>query len=407
MADTSPIGTVPDSPPAFVRVVMLLLALAACGLSVYLFIKSWPNMGRPLGCGPDSGCDEVLSSRWSTVVSVPVSLPAAVVYAVILGLIFAVGPHSLPPARRKAWQVLVALAVAAMGAGLWFFGVQYFMLDRSFCLYCSMTHLCGLTLGALVLSRAWRVAMAPAIVGLVLVVAFIGVQVGVEPSRTVARGDQTASDDTGAGGDRVIELLDGKLRVFPHEAPIIGNPEAKHILVMLFDYGCPHCIAAHGALSQLQKQHEDELALVLMPAPLVRNCEYPDPRRWRPQFRQSCKVARLALAVFKADRSQFDAYDHWLVSGGSWRPYHESRRRAQQMVDAKALEAALADPWIEKYIAQGHAAYDASGSGQVPVILSGRLERPIFGHSGSNQDLINQIKKELGLGASPASPPED
>lgn len=404
MADASPIGAVPDSPPTPVRVAMMALALAACGLSVYLFVKSWPNMGQPLGCGSDSGCGEVLTSRWSKVAFVPVSLPAMVVYVAIIGLVIAVGPHSLPSVRRKAWRVLVALSVAAMGVGLWFFGVQYFALDRSFCFYCSATHLCAVVLAALVLWRAWRVALVPAIVGLALVGTFVIMQIGVESSNSLARGGPAASKDTRQSGGDVIELLDGKLNVRPHAAPIIGNAGVENILVMLFDYGCPHCIAAHGALSRLQKQHENELAIVLMPAPLVRNCENPDPR-WQDQFQQSCKVARLALAVFKADRRLFSFYDRWLISGRRWRAYHEARRQAEQMIGADILAAALVDPWVEKYIARGHAAYDASGSRQVPVILGNRLEKPIFGHSGGDKMLIDQIKKELGLGSSSASHP--
>src|SRR6478609_639956 len=61
------------------------LASVAALVSVYLLWLSLTALA-PAGCGPSSGCEEVLTSRWSRWFGVPVSGLAVAAYLAIVGV---------------------------------------------------------------------------------------------------------------------------------------------------------------------------------------------------------------------------------------------------------------------------------------------------------------------------------
>ena len=65
-----------------------LLIIAAMGAG-YLAWVSIHN-GPAAGCGPESGCNAVLQSRWAYWLDLPVSVPAVLVYLALLGM---TGPY--------------------------------------------------------------------------------------------------------------------------------------------------------------------------------------------------------------------------------------------------------------------------------------------------------------------------
>src|SRR5579863_6404510 len=99
------------------------LCLALLG-SAYL---AWISLtGRAsAGCGPGSGCSEVLSSRWAYWAGIPVSIPAFLVY---LALMVATAKHEAESGARYSdprWIAIVSLCGMVIGAGLWFGFLQY------------------------------------------------------------------------------------------------------------------------------------------------------------------------------------------------------------------------------------------------------------------------------------------
>src|SRR5205823_1080445 len=84
------------------RCVLVGLSALALILSAYL---SWRFLvgGSVIGCSTGNPCEQVLSSRWSTVGGVlPVSGLAAGSYLAILIASFFVGPTTAAPDRRLA-----------------------------------------------------------------------------------------------------------------------------------------------------------------------------------------------------------------------------------------------------------------------------------------------------------------
>src|SRR6187402_743909 len=88
-----------------------VLLVAALLVSIYL---GWVSFGGSAvgGCGPESNCDKVLSSRWS---------------------------------------LLVPAAWAVIGAVAWFVALQLFVI-KAVCPFCMAAHVCGLAAAAILLS---------------------------------------------------------------------------------------------------------------------------------------------------------------------------------------------------------------------------------------------------------------
>ncbi|HEY0457073.1 MAG TPA: vitamin K epoxide reductase family protein, partial [Verrucomicrobiae bacterium] len=102
---------------------MKFLALAALALSAYLASVSLQG-GSVAGCGPESSCDKVLHSRWSSWFGLPISLGAAALYVMIFILLWRLGPKVPAVQQRKAWKLLFPGAIAILGAAVWFSALQ-------------------------------------------------------------------------------------------------------------------------------------------------------------------------------------------------------------------------------------------------------------------------------------------
>lgn len=123
-----------------------VLVGVALAISAYL---AWFSLthGKVAGCGPESGCDAVLKSRWAYWLGIPVSLPALAVYASLLGGTFRLRPGLPAESRRWIWRLLIVLAVMIAGAALWFIFLQLVLIKR-ICPFCMVAHGCGLVGGS-------------------------------------------------------------------------------------------------------------------------------------------------------------------------------------------------------------------------------------------------------------------
>ena len=138
-----------------------ILALAGLGvlLTGYLTLVVWLGE-HPAYCGAESECDLVQSSRWSTLLGMPMSLWGLATYALLVGFAWRVR------SRPSAWRA--TLLVAGIGAGVsWFLTlVSVFQIEAT-CGYCLASFVLMNVLLVLVLLRrptrmpehAWRAAL--------------------------------------------------------------------------------------------------------------------------------------------------------------------------------------------------------------------------------------------------------
>ena len=156
-----------------------LICAAALGISMYLAWTAF-SMGTVFGCsgGDLIDCEHVLTSHWSKVMGVPVSVPAAGLYASLIALLaFARkdGPNRL---RQLVWGGMTLGSVMAGLAAMWFIGLQVF--EFKFCPYCLVVHTCGIILtGTMLASRFCPLSLKlkSASVSVIGISALVGIQV--------------------------------------------------------------------------------------------------------------------------------------------------------------------------------------------------------------------------------------
>jgi len=364
--------------------------LNVLGLSLSMMLSWHYFSGTDVaGCGGGSPCEEVLSSRWSSLWGIlPVSGLAVGTYLAMFIASLWVGRTGDTSIRRLAWGTLLLLSGAVMGSAWWFIVLQKWILER-FCFYCMTAHITGLLISLLILVRAFNSYDDPAdsagvsakdssrvrllrplqiigwvLLGLMLPAGMAALQVWSSPAKEVHGNvsQTTLTDD----GDRNV--------------PLSGSPEATYVVTLLFDYQCSHCQKIHWMLPEVIRQYEGRLAFVLRPAPLEPQCN-PYVAEQTDAFKNSCELARLAMAVWRTHRDTFAAFEHWLFTfetGSQWRPrsLDAARAKAEEWLGRDALQAALSDPWIDQYIQGGVTIFGQTaqqGAGMVPQMIFGSV----------------------------------
>jgi uncharacterized membrane protein/thiol-disulfide isomerase/thioredoxin len=359
------------------RFALTALSTLALALSAYL---GWHYLtgGSVIGCTGGSSCDQVLSSRWSSVAGVvPVAGLAAGTYLAILLASFFVGPATSLPDRRLAWGAMLILVGAAAGSAVYFVIVQKWLIG-AFCPYCIATHITGLLLGALVFWRALvqtddsspitkqRVlrplpAISLAIIGVALAGILAACQFAFSSRGAYQVGNSPANLPT----------------VDPHAALVVGSPDAPYVVTLLFDYKCPHCQKVHSMLDEAVGRYHGKLAFVLCPTPLESRCN-PYVARDVEEFSGSCDLAKIALTVWASKHEAFADFDRWMFSpepGERWRPrsLEAARAKAIELVGQQRFDAAQADPWIDRYMQNSIAIFGSTirGGNAVPRLIFG------------------------------------
>jgi uncharacterized membrane protein/thiol-disulfide isomerase/thioredoxin len=387
---------------------LTVLSVVGLALSSYL---GWHYLvgGSVIGCGGGSPCDQVLSSRWSAVGGVlPVSGLAAGAYLAMLVASFFIGPATETPIRRLAWRALLVLVGAVAGSAVWFIIVQKWIVN-SFCPYCMATHITGLLLAALVIWRAPaqfddstdvapNATTVPQIVigrlpvtgltlaGLAIAGIMVACQVHFVPP-AVYRGGESQYN---------LSVID------PHAAPLVGSPDAPYVVNLLFDYNCPHCQELHLMLDEAVRRYGGKLAFVLCPTPLNTKCNPYIPRDVD-EFKDSCELAKIALAVWIAKREAFPFFDRWMFSfesGDRWQPrsLDAARAKAIELVGQGKFDAALADPWIDRYLQTSIRIYGNTtqgGNNAVPRLVFG--SRWVIPQPNDADDLVSILHDSLAV----------
>lgn len=411
MVDTATIPTRHQPPGVAVRWALCLLALIAAILSWILFMQSTSSGGLP-GCGVGSGCDAVLSSQWATWLGVPVSLAAMVVYAGILAAALHIGPGAPQRRQRGAWIVLLCLATIAAAAAVWFIVVQAAILGQ-LCKYCTAVHVCGLLLAALIWLKApigrrrllpdepddpvllsAPAACALAALALLPVAGLILGQTFVPAESTrVERIAGGSTFDTGPGTDRQLTLLNGAVRVSPHEFPILGSPDAPVVIAELYDYTCPHCRRLHGHLGAARDRYGDQLAILALPVPLGAQCNRLVTQT-HPRHETACELAKIAMAVWRADPAAFERMHGWLMAGENPPSPEAAMQHAIGLVGETALAAALDHPWVEQRILNNVELYAMTG-GSLPQLMT--TAAVIRGRPATARELFGLLEAETPL----------
>ena len=385
MESSTSLPAPPNFPAAsWLKWVRLLLLIALSG-AAYLAWVSFHH-GSAAGCGPESGCNAVLQSRWAYWLGLPVALPAILAYAALLGLTFLLQKSTSPDDQRGSWTGMIVLSVAIMGAAFWFVGLQALVI-QSFCKYCLMAHCCAFAASLICLlnipfatdpdtplwtpgsaKRGMPKSAMPSLIlaglaGLAVLVAgqFLG-----QPQRNVVKDFKHSPAAWPAAGlpaeivpaspaahlvaPRILSLYSNQFVIPLNELPVLGSRDAPQVVVCLFDYTCIHCRALHPLLTQMTRQYSNQLAIVCLPVTLSPQCNPFTPRANAQSGAEACEYARLSLAVWRARPDLYRAFDDWLFAPLRPPSVDQARHYAAGLVGGDQLKAALADAWVARQI---------------------------------------------------------
>lgn len=368
------------------------LALVLCAIMSWQYLSGGPM----IGCGGGSPCEQVLSSRWSVIAGIlPVSGLAMGVYLSMLVAGIFIGPATEAPVRSMAWSMMLVLAGSVAGSAIWFTIVQKWIIG-DFCPWCMITHITGLLLAGLIIWRGFiyltaqnirtRAVLFRFLIGFVLAGLLVISQV-LSTSGTVY------SDG---------ESEESAVAIDYNNVPVIGDPDAPYVVSVLFDYQCAHCQKLHFMLTEVVNRYSGKLAFALCPSPLNTQCNPYIPRDVD-QFRNSCELTRIGLAVWLADREVFPAFESWMFtfeSGDSWLPrsLEATRTKAIELVGREKFDKYIEDPWIGTYLQTTTQLYGQTlqnGMGGIPKLIFG--SRWVIPQPESYDELVVILQKSLAV----------
>lgn len=447
--DNSSQSAIPST-PAWLLWARALLAVAILGAGYLAWLAI--HNGPAAGCGPESGCNKVLQSRWAYWLDLPVSVPAVLVYLALLGVTILLQKRPSPDDQRGSWAAIIILSVIVAGAALWFVGLQVFVI-KAFCKFCMTAHACGFAAALLCLKNIplaadpdtpmWttgsgkrgvprQAVFSLVLIGLAGVAVLAGGQMLFQKQRNVvkvlavagARATKTAASPSSAstnhstpkalGGPstdqpvspnarliapRTLSLYSNQFVIKFDDVPMIGSPDSSHIIVFLFDYTCSHCRAVHPLLVQACQQFSNQLGVVCLPVSLSPQCNPFIPRIRAHASSNSCVYARLDLAVWRAKPEAQRQFDDWMFASVEPPPLKQAREYAAQLVGADKLESALADPWVQQRILTDCQLHRASSlaveSSALPQIIMG--DAVSSGPLNSVDHLLTLLNRYLGM----------
>ncbi|MGC8743472.1 MAG: vitamin K epoxide reductase family protein [Verrucomicrobiia bacterium] len=138
--------------PEVIRTICRILIIIALTVDLYLVYAAITG-DSVVGCGRESDCDRVLSSKWSKLFGIPVSLLAVPVYIALIYSVGLIRSNIEPRKQRSAWRLTFFCSILVTGAALWFTVLQMFVI-KSVCPYCMAAHICGVAAGIILLIKA-------------------------------------------------------------------------------------------------------------------------------------------------------------------------------------------------------------------------------------------------------------
>ncbi len=392
----------------------LVFSVLATIIAGHLLWATTVGQSGVYGCGEGSACDDVLGSRWSLWLNLPVTIFALPFYLVLCaGLIALRAPRSVE-SRWPRWLVTVSCSAGLIM--LWFLGLQAFAIG-SFCIYCISDHVLGLLAISCLVTHAARSGAMPGTIGWILSPAiaagFITLHVMVEPTR-MATEDAPAPETVPAIAaqpsaparvtanpstilkepSRRVSILNNAVQFDIYRIPHVGNSQAEHIALELFDYTCKYCREFHKKLKPAMARYGDQLAVVMLPVPMHSACN-PNIRVDRPVHQFACPLAELALAVCLADREQFGPYHSWLMKSKDAPAPDAARTQAEALVGAESLAEALQSRWVKDWLADGRALHGLGNIHGIPKLLVGGQIANI--RTVAQDELHNLLETELGI----------
>ena len=369
------------------RKTMVALTAIVLLLSTILCIHSISGHGL-IGCTQGTNCNIVLGSRWSFLFGIiPVSALAAGAYLTLLACILLIDSKWTGAQEQQfLFHAILVVSGAIIGCAIWFIWLQSHMI-RAFCPYCMTAHILGIVIS--VLSVIWcigqktRRIVLNILIGVLIAAALGVVQFTTTPRSLAERG-----------------FVNEPLRYpDPKEMPIIGSPDAKHKVTMLFDWQCAHCRRTHIMLPDAVSLLGDSIAIVCTPVSMSRECN-PHISPGIDRFAGSCTFMRIGLAIWRTNPDAYWEYENQFFGTDlvqSWNPptVEQATAMAEQLIGKDRLEKSMQSRWMENYIWTVNELFGRTSKGTtsaIPrLIYNGKIMIPEADNPSALASLIREM----------------
>lgn len=421
----------------WIHIVRVLLFSAAI-ITAYLSLAALSQAETIPGCGPDSGCDKVLNSKWAKWLKIPVSLPGLGLYAFFFVSTFGIKGGNREKAKRSL-NTLTLCAVGVLAAAIWFVGIQAVAI-KSFCTYCCTAHALASIAAILFLTQATSVAdklsvrlnlggAGAAAAGLVALIAAGQVLMPADDHWAKQMADKQTNKVTQVAQTNapppVVKTNTPPVPAVVTNTPpapkpaaadlfpiprsgisldisklsVIGKRDAPNRFVLMFDYTCHLCRKLHGFVRQVMPNHKDTLACFLVPMPLDAECNKQF-KSTSPSHVNACEYAKICLAVQQVAPEKYDAFDQWLFSEHETaKPLELVRNHAEKLVGKEALGQALFSATLQTQLQRNIEIYELNfknwNSSNMPQTFI--KNQVIFGPPPTAKILEDHLKKEFDL----------
>lgn len=362
----------------FVAVSCLAVALM---LGFFLAWQTTTGAKVP-GCGVDGGCASVLSSKWASVLGIPVGWLGAALYgAVLLG--------ALTSKAKGSWWSVCALCIV-VGA-LWFAWVQFGIL-HAFCPWCAATH--GFALLGVVLlwmaDREWRRLRVFEVIASFAAISLMAAAQVIAP--TPERIVEARASDGVVLQNGQLSFLNGGVTFTTTEMPGVKVQQAPKFAVVLSDYTCAHCREMHKSLHDEAAQLEGKLGIVFMPA-----------------FRTDAakELHRAMLTIWRSDGAYFEDLVKRISAGELPADAAQVVEQAQGHFQGRFFELAWEHAaWVARTLNQGEAMVHANDAitkvSSFPQVMIGD---EVIAGDARVETLLAKAQRQTAAGQSVASTP--
>jgi uncharacterized membrane protein len=158
-------------------------------------------------------------------------------------------------------------------------------------------------------------------------------------------------DSAEPGRKRLVKFLGGKLTLDVYKHPLVGSPEAPHVVLEMVSYNCKHCRATHRAVKQALSRYGDQVAVIVLIIPFERECNKLITTA-AGSHRGACATARMALGVAALKPAAFGKFHDWLMADKDEPPRLDSIvSRAYSLVNRDRLRELSGGEQLKKQIA--------------------------------------------------------
>ncbi len=367
-----------SSKPNTLSIIAQVFLVVAIGLSGYLTFQALTS-SPVLGCGAKGGCNQVLSSQWSHLFTIPISIFGLFIYTTLL-----INIQLSSFKNGKGAFFAVTLSLCILFSAFWFIALQAFTI-HSYCLFCCLTHLSASLAAILTLFITFRhrreqssffsaAIAALALIGITVAAQTFGPQkessealsldntdkaVLIAPYRAHSSAPLKLSY---TGGSHYMP--DGALQEITLGNQVSGKEPV--FLAYLFDWTCDHCRVLHNRLHELSKEEtplglEDYYIISLLPG------AYDS---------EGKTLHRIMLAAQQNDLATYTALESGLHDGSLMPDYNVLNTEASSLLGAEEWARMLKkDPHqitqaLDIAVAQAAYNSDKLGASVFPQLLS-------------------------------------